>query len=135
MAQREVLACQTVYSVHCALLILAVVTPMVHMPFQGMCMLHMRLHERLWKRLTGPLLPCAAFAYATAALSPSMDVANAMFLTIPGIMLFACGYLIRYHDIKAWLKWCAESPASPCDVHPRHILKGRVQGTAARVQR
>ena len=36
-----------------------------------------------------------------------MDVANAMFLTIPGIMLFACGYLIRYHDIKAWLKWCA----------------------------
>lgn len=36
-----------------------------------------------------------------------MDVANAMFLTVPGMMLFACGYLIRYHDIKIWLKWCA----------------------------
>ena len=52
----------------------------------------------------------AAFAYATAALSPSMDVANAMFLTIPGMMLFACGYLIRYHDIKIWLKWWTSIP-------------------------
>lgn len=38
-----------------------------------------------------------------------MDVANAMFLTVPGAMLFACGYLIRYHDIKIWLKWCVLS--------------------------
>ena len=54
-------------------------------------------------------LSLAAFAYAIAALSPSMDVANAVFLTIPGAMLFACGYLIRYNDIKIWLKWCAAS--------------------------
>ena len=56
---------------------------------------------------------CAAFAYATAALSPTMDIANAVLLTWPTALLFAAGYLLRWRDIpRYWLwfgyiNWCA----------------------------
>ncbi len=65
-----------------------------------------------------------------------MDVANAMFLTIPGIMLFACGYLIRYHDIKAWLKWCVAALAAPCESRPHAIRTvGRAEEHGSRSAR
>lgn len=46
----------------------------------------------------------AAFAYAAAALSPTMDIASAMLLTIPTTLLFATGYVLRYLDIpRPWI--------------------------------
>eukprot|EP00884_Botryococcus_braunii_P013677 jgi/Botrbrau1/2230/Bobra.101_2s0058.1 len=49
-----------------------------------------------------------AFAYAAAALSPTMDIASAMLLTVPTALLFATGYVLRYYDIPRpwiWLVW------------------------------
>ena len=48
---------------------------------------------------------CAAFAYATAAISPSMDIANALLLTVPTVLLFGSGYLLRWNDIPRYLLW------------------------------
>jgi len=47
----------------------------------------------------------AAFAYATAALSPTMDIANAVLLTLPTALLFAAGYLLRWRDIPRYWIW------------------------------
>ena len=48
---------------------------------------------------------CAAFAYATAATSPNMDIANAILFTVPTILLFGSGYLIRWDDIPRYILW------------------------------
>ncbi|KAK9845354.1 hypothetical protein WJX81_004187 [Elliptochloris bilobata] len=46
-----------------------------------------------------------AFAYATAALSPTLDIANAVLLTLPTALLFAAGYLLRWRDIPRYWIW------------------------------
>jgi glucan phosphoethanolaminetransferase (alkaline phosphatase superfamily) len=53
------------------------------------------------------ILFCAAFAYATAAVSPNMDIANAVLLTYPTALLFAAGFLLRWVDIPKYWIWCA----------------------------
>ena len=49
----------------------------------------------------------AAFAYATAAASPNMDIANAILFTVPTVLLFGSGYLLRWNDIPRYILWCA----------------------------
>ena len=73
----------------------------------------------------------AAFAYATAALSPTLDIANAVLLTLPTALLFAAGYLLRWRDIPrywiwfGYLNWCGPSlpgtGLSPIPVHSKHM--------------
>eukprot|EP00884_Botryococcus_braunii_P013699 jgi/Botrbrau1/2232/Bobra.101_2s0060.1 len=52
-----------------------------------------------------------AFAYAAAALSPTMNIATALLLTIPTALLFATGYVLRYDSIPrpwiwaVWINW------------------------------
>ncbi|KAK9906864.1 hypothetical protein WJX75_009364 [Coccomyxa subellipsoidea] len=46
-----------------------------------------------------------AFAYATAAVSPNMDIANAVLLTYPTALLFAAGFLLRWVDIPKYWIW------------------------------
>ena len=53
----------------------------------------------------------AAFAYGTAALSPTMDIANAIMFTVPTILLFGAGYLLRWNAIPRYLLWCAAASA------------------------
>lgn len=58
----------------------------------------------------------AAFAYATAALSPTLDIANAVLLTLPTALLFAAGYVLRWRDIPrywiwfGYINWCGPAP-------------------------
>lgn len=47
----------------------------------------------------------AAFAYCTAALSPTMDVANAVLLTYPTALLFCAGYLLKWSSIPKYWIW------------------------------
>lgn len=45
-------------------------------------------------------------AYLVAALSPSMEVANAALPTCAVILLFFTGFLLRWNSIPVWWKWC-----------------------------
>ena len=44
-------------------------------------------------------------AYAVAALSPNMDVANAALPTLVVTFLFFAGFLLRWTDIPPWWQW------------------------------
>lgn len=48
---------------------------------------------------------CAAFAYATAAIAPTMDIANCCLLTVPTILLYGCGYMLRWNAIPRYVLW------------------------------
>ena len=41
-----------------------------------------------------------------AAFSPNIDVANAALPTYITALLFAAGYLLRWHDIPKYWIWC-----------------------------
>lgn len=52
----------------------------------------------------GPVLG-AAFAYATAAIAPTMDIANCALLTVPTVLLYGCGYMLRWNAIPRYALW------------------------------
>ena len=50
-------------------------------------------------------LQFAGCAYMIAAFSPNIDVANAALPTYITALLFAAGYLLRWHDIPKYWIW------------------------------
>ena len=69
----------------------------------------------------------AVLAYAIAAVSPTMDIANAALPAYVTSLLFFVGLLLRIQDQPAYWKWCATNGpplvmpgvmAAP----PRHVL-------------
>ena len=52
-------------------------------------------------------VPCVAFAYGAAAVSPTIDIANCVMLTYPTVLCFAGGYILRWADIPRYWSWCA----------------------------
>ena len=50
-----------------------------------------------------------------AAFSPNIDVANAALPTYITALLFAAGYLLRWHDIPKYWIWCVRT----CPRHSR----------------
>jgi len=58
--------------------------------------------------------PCAAvLAYLVAALSPSMEVANAALPTYVVTLLFFAGFLLRWKNIPNYWKWCVSFTLGP----------------------
>ena len=55
---------------------------------------------------TTALDAASVLAYLVAALSPSMEVANAALPTCAVILLFFTGFLLRWNSIPVWWKWC-----------------------------
>lgn len=47
----------------------------------------------------------AAFAYAAAAVSPTIDIANCVLLTYPTVLMFAGGFILRWADIPRYWQW------------------------------
>ena len=35
-----------------------------------------------------------------------MDIANCTLLTVPTVLLFGCGYMLRWNAIPRYLLWC-----------------------------
>ena len=76
----------------------------------------MSLGSMVWTPSRSVPLHGAAFAYATAALSPTLDIANAVLLTLPTALLFAAGYLLRWRNIPrywiwfGYINWCGPAP-------------------------
>ncbi|KAK9808412.1 hypothetical protein WJX73_002001 [Symbiochloris irregularis] len=58
-----------------------------------------------WLIYTISLCDGIAFAYMTAAISPTMEVANGIMFTVPTILLFGSGYLLRWNDIPRYILW------------------------------
>ena len=49
-------------------------------------------------------------AYAIAAVSPTMDIANAALPAYVTSLLFFVGLLLRIQDQPAYWKWCVTAP-------------------------
>lgn len=48
---------------------------------------------------------CAALSYLLAAVSPNMDVANAMLPILAGSCLLFNGFFIRQQDLPVYWRW------------------------------
>lgn len=55
--------------------------------------------------LLAVLVLTAVLAYTVAALSPNMDVANALLPTYVSTLLFFGGFLFTFDAIPPWWKW------------------------------
>lgn len=64
-------------------------------------------------------LESAVLAYAIAAVSPTMDIANAALPAYVTSLLFFVGLLLRVQDQPNYWKWCV--PSAVCLVHLRNL--------------